>query len=277
MDYENGTTNNEPEVDIEGFNQFFGITSTDTDTGAASSTAGQNGDEGNPVGTDTADNIAIDTTGQDNQTQDNNTSSSSNNSNAASTSDKQAVAFAQMRIETARQKKLINNIAQVLGITDVSDDKAVMNAVNNAVIKAQSAKQGIPTEVMQRLHTLEERDQEYTRQQAYITAGQGFQKIKNDYGLDNQALNAFADELIAAGINPYEQVVDVYTEYRLRHYDDIIKAAEERGRLQEMERANKANTNASTPNQQKGAANEGNPPQINTIEGLNEFLEKHKK
>jgi hypothetical protein len=270
--------NNNTAYDEAGFKAFFQSHPNDAtvaeDIPDATDTADA-ADESNPNGTDTgaeSDNQSADQqdNGTDNNANDTNTSAD-NKSNA-----KQAQAFAQMRIANQQQQQLINQIAQVVGITDTKDHNAVIKALQNLAIKAQSQKQGIPEEVLAKINRLEGMEQEYQRQQTYLAAGRGFQSIKDQFKLDDNALESFAQELIADGLNPYENPVDLMSEYRNRHFDELIAQAEQRGMEQEAKRAAKAGTQGSTPPDTTGGRAESDAPKIETVADLNKWLEENK-
>lgn len=248
-------------------------TDTDDDTGAGaaddSSTntnAGTGSDDGNQAppdgGTNQSDNGA------------NNTNTNTNANANANT--KQAQAFAQMRIANQQQTQLIKQIAEVVGVKDTKDPKALVDALQQVVVKAQSQKQGIPEEVLTRLNQLENMNSEYQRQQAYLAAGRGFQTIKDNYGLDDNALEAFAQELIADGLNPYEQPIDLVAEYKLRNFDRMLEEAVQKGIDQEAQRAAKAGTQSSTPSTTTGGRTDTEAPKINSVSELNKWLEENK-
>lgn len=188
----------------------------------------------------------------------------------------QAQAFAQMRIANKQQQQLLNQIAAVVGVKDTKDSNAVMEALQGLVIKAQSEKQGIPQEVLERLHILEERDQEYQRQQAYLAAGRGFQMVKDKFNLNDESLEAFAKELVQEGLNPYETPLNLVLEYQNRHFDELIDQAVQRGITQEAQRSAKAGSHSSTPDQTKGGSSDDSEKKINTVADLNKWLEEHK-
>lgn len=270
-------------IDEAGFEAFFKThpndatvaedlpATDDTDTTANTSTDG--GDGSTPNGTDGTDTTgAADTsaaTGDGAQT-----SQTGDANKTANT--KQAQAFAQMRITNQQQAQLIKQIAGVVGITDAKDPEAIMNALQQVVVKAQSQKQGIPEEFLTRLNHLETMNSEYQKQQAYIAAGRGFQTIKDKYGLDNDGLEAFAQELIADGLNPYESPIDLVAEYKVRHFDELIEQAVQRGIEQEAQRAAKAGAQGSTPSDTKGGSPNSDTPKITTVAELNKFLDEYK-
>jgi hypothetical protein len=245
----------------------------DNDVGGASSdTSGSNNASGAGDNTNAGDNgdnsqQSDDGANQAQQTDDNKTA----NANA-----KQAQAFAQMRIANQQQQQLIKQIAAVVGVENTKDTGAMMKALEQLVVKAQSQKQGIPEEVLQRLNDLENTNKEYQKQQAYLAAGRGFQTIKDKYGLDNDGLEAFAQELIADGLNPYEQPIDLVAEYKLRHFDSMLEQAVQRGIEQEAQRAAKAGAQGSTPSNTKGGRDDSDTPKINSVSELNKWLDENK-
>lgn len=275
----NENANNTPAYDEEGFKAFFQSHPNDatvaedvpTATDDADVSDVDNTDSDNT--TDTPDNTATDDgSGQGNDSDD----AAPPDTSTQKSNNKQAQAFAQMRIANQQQQQLINQIAQVVGITDTKDHNAVIRALQELTIKAQSQKQGIPEEILMRLNQLENVNQEYQKQQAYLAAGRGFQTIKDKFNLDDNGLEAFAQELIADGINPYEHPVDLVSEYRNRHFDELMEQAVQRGIEQEAKRAAKAGTQGSTPTSTTGAREDSEPPKINSVAELNKWLEENK-
>lgn len=276
----NVNENNTPAYDEEGFKAFFQSHPNDATVAEdipATDDAGASGAEDIDTDVnDTADNP--DNTAQDNGSgaDDGADDSAQSNQSTQKSNNKQAQAFAQMRIANQQQQQLIKQIADVVGIKDTKDNESIVAALQQLVVKAQSQKQGIPEDILMRLNQLENVNQEYQKQQAYLAAGRGFQTIKDKFGLDNDGLEAFAQELIADGINPYEHPVDLVNEYRNRHFDELIEQAIQKGIEQEAKRAAKAGTQGSTPTSTTGAREESDPPKINSVADLNKWLEENK-
>ena len=276
--------NNNAAFDAEGFEAFFrthpndatiaeDLPATDsdpdtTDTGGAATTT-----------TDADDNPADTGAGaqNNNQTPPDAATEPPADGNNKTTDTKQAHAFAQMRMANQQQAQLIKQIAGVLGVDNTKDPQAMMAAVQQLAVKAQAQKQGIPEELISRLNQLENTNLEYQRQQAYLAAGRGFQTIKDKYGLDDAGLEAFAQELIADGVNPYERPVDLVSEYKLRHFDDLIAQATQKGIDQEAQRAAKAGAQGSTPSDTTGGRADSDPPKINSVAELNKWLDENKQ
>ena len=187
--------------------------------------------------------------------------------------DKRAsAAFAQMRLQNKKYETMFKGLASVLGVQDTSDPDKLIEALNEKLVEAQAKQQNIPVDVLQRLQKLEDENQTYTAEQLKRTAYIGFQKVKDEHQLSDAELSSFADSLIADGLNPFEQPVDLLAEYRLRNFEKLLKAAEERGIKQEMERAAKAAAQSSTPNSGAGGKGEGQEGKITTISALDKFF-----
>ncbi len=274
--------NNNTAFDEAGFKAFFQSHPNDAtiaeDIPPANDDAGTS--ETNPPNTtETGDGAGEEATGNntgDGDGKENQDPTQVPDKNTDAKANKQAQAFAQMRIANQQQQQLINQIAQVVGIPDTKDHAAVIQALQNLAIKAQSQKQGIPEEILAKINRLEGMEQEYQRQQTYLAAGRGFQNIKDQFKLDDNALESFAQELIADGINPYEQMVDLVSEYRNRHFDELIEQAVQRGIAQEAQRAAKAGAQGSTPPDTTGGRADSEPAKINSISELNKWLEENK-
>lgn len=190
--------------------------------------------------------------------------------------DKQAEAFARMRIENKRNASMLQNIAKVLGV-QATDQDSIIDALNEKVVAAQAKQQGVPQEVLQRMQTLEEQVKNYTEMETKKNAYLGFQRVKDAFSLDNDAVSAFADSLIADGLNPFEQELDLEALYLKKNYKTLVQKAIEQGVQQEAARAAKANKSSTVPNQDKGEdANDGGE-KVTSVHDLSVWLDKHNK
>lgn len=266
--------------DEAGFKAFFETHPNDATIEEERPPADTDTDVTDQIDTDTTDTGTATDADNGNQTATDDASKASdgdaNKTANANANTKQAQAFAQMRIANQQQAQLIKQIAEVVGVTDTKDPQAMMNALQQLAVKAQSQKQGIPEEVLTRLNQLENTNLEYKRQQAYLAAGRGFQTIKDKYGLDDAGLEAFAQELIADGLNPYEQPIDLVSEYKIRHFDSMLEEAIQKGIEQEAQRAAKAGAQGSTPTTTTGGRTDSETPKINSVSELNKWLEENK-
>lgn len=182
-------------------------------------------------------------------------------------------AFAQMRIQNKNQAKLLQGIAQVLKV-DAKDPDALQTALQQMVLNAQAKQQKVDPAVLERLQTLEEQNEAFTQDQIQRNAFQGFQQLKTKFGLDDAALDAFADQLVAEGNNPFVKPMNLVTAYIERHGETLIADAETRGAQREAERAAKAAKHSTTPNDKNGQTT-GDPEKITSVRQLNDWFEKN--
>lgn len=179
--------------------------------------------------------------------------------------ERQAAAFAQMRIQNRQMQQTLQGIAQLVGI-DPTNLEQVHSAVQQKLLEAQAKKQNVPPELLGRLQMLEKQNNE---REAYL----GFQKVKDSFNLSEEALQQFADDLAANGINPFETKVDLVNEYVVRNYQSLLESAHQRGVQEEAERAAKAAKKSTQPGTKSGKDKEI-PDKINTISDLDKFLDE---
>ena len=189
---------------------------------------------------------------------------------------KQAFAFAQLRQEANQKKQLLTGLQKILNIPEDTPMEDVMTKVQDAIVKAQAKQTGIPEEFITKLNNLEQRDKEYRAHQLQENAYLGFNKIQKEYGLDQNGIKAFATELLKENINPFEQEIDLFQEYKLRHFDDIIKAEVAKAVQEEQQRAAKAGTQSTKPGNTQGQS-QGEQGKITSIKELDNWLETQKK
>lgn len=260
------------------FLEAFGISSEATQDNQSNS-----GVNANPDAQD-SDATSTDVNDTDNQAQDSatQTDSSDNQTDTQPTEQQSAnaranQAFAQMRTENASLKRLIGDIAEVLGI-DANTPQDQMNAaVQNAVLQAQAKKQGIDPAVLQRLTQLEQYKEQNERQSFTNKALMGFQNVKNQFNLSDKELDAFADLLIKDGVNPFVSDVNLVSEYKLRNFDSLIAAAEKRGAAQEATRQQNVAAHSTSPSKNTGASSDNEPDKVNTTSGLTKWFDDNTK
>ena len=182
-------------------------------------------------------------------------------------------AFAQMRSENTALKKLVNDIAGVLGIDANTPQAQMQAAVQDAIIKAQAKQQNIDPAVLQRLSQLENYKEETEKQALTSKALMGFQTVKNQFKLSDADLDKFADQLMESGVNPFTKEVDLVSEYKLRNFDALIAAAEQRGIAKEATRQTNVAAHSTQPGTNTGAgADSGNPDAIKSVSQLTNWF-----
>lgn len=189
---------------------------------------------------------------------------------------KKAFAFAQLRQEASQKKQLLTGLQKILNIPEDTPMEDVMSKVQEAIVKAQSKQTGVPEEIINKINNLEQRDKEYRAHQLQESAYLGFNKIQKEFGLDQASVKAFAVELLKDNLNPFEQDVDIMQEYKLRHFNDIIKAEVAKAVQAEQQRAAKAGTQSTQPGNTQGQT-KGEQGKINSIKDLDNWLNTQKK
>ncbi len=184
---------------------------------------------------------------------------------------KAAAEFARMRIENKRLATLLGDVAKILGIQDISDPEKMLQAVQEKVLQAQAKAAGIPEDVLKRQKDIEEKLTQYEQNQLRTQAYLGFQKVMDTYNLTQAQLNAFADELLEQGRNPFTTPMDLVKEYRDLHWEDILKAEREKALQEEADRAAKAASHSTQPLTKDGKPG-GDPAKITTVRDLDIWM-----
>lgn len=203
--------------------------------------------------------------------EDKDTSPTDTGEKSKSQEDKAGHAFAQMRVQNAQLLGLLSKIAKATGI-EYTDNNDLLAKLNDDSIAKLAAKQNVPVELLKRMEQLEQRDlasrQEKIQQAAFL----GFQQVKDTYDLTEDELRAFALELDAAGKNPFEQPIDLVTEYKLTHFDDIVTKKANAAVQAALAKSSAADKHSSKPNSANGKPDSGKPDKVSTVAGLNSIL-----
>jgi len=187
--------------------------------------------------------------------------------------DKAQQAFIHMRKQNKQYADTFKGIAELVGVEgDLSDEQALLTALQEKVTENEAKKNHIPVDVLQRLKQLEERDAEYTALQNQQKAALGFETVKKDYGLDQTALNEFASTLVKSGKDPFDPSIDLVAEYKLLHFEDILAKQVQEAVAAEQQRAASASEGSSTPGNTNGGNTNTESKKINTQEDLTKWL-----
>lgn len=191
---------------------------------------------------------------------------------------KQNSAFAQMRVQNKQYSDMIMNLARATGQnpSNIEEAQALLQEGLNKVV---AKNRNIPEDVLREMDRDKQELSELRQAQARQNALAGFQRVKDTFGLSRDDVNEFADKLIAAKINPFEQSnVDLVKEYKNIYFDKLIEQAVEKGIQAERARALKATQSSTAPTATRGTPdNTGNQvKQINTVDELNALLDSLK-
>ena len=190
--------------------------------------------------------------------------------------DKAAAAFAAMRVENASYKKMMQDIAGILGVSETENFDTLSAALQEKILDAQSKQQNIPKELLQKIKSLEADSHAARMERLHVAAYRGFQNVKDTFKIDDKQLQDFAATLQKEGLNPFTQELDLVAEYKIRNYDELIEAARKEGAKEEAARVEKANAHSTTPGKDKGQSG-GDTAKINTIADLNTWFASQAK
>lgn len=268
------------------FLEAFGLTQADVDN--ANNDSGDSGDtNANPDAqtAQDADNVTNDASNQDaslNSTPDTEQGDENQTQQQTQAQDtglnqRANSAFAQMRTENTALKRLVNDIAGVLGIDPNTPQAQMQSAVQDAIIKAQAKQQNIDPALLQRMTQLEQYKEQSEMQSLRNRALMGFQTVKNQFNLSDAELDDFADKLAKDGHNPFREELDLVSEYKLRNFDALIAAAEERGAAKEATRTQRVAAHSSQPGKTTGASTNTEAEPINSVSGLTNWFDNNTK
>lgn len=182
-------------------------------------------------------------------------------------------AFGQLRTENAAIKGLLSKLATAAGI-EYADEKDLITKLNDDALTKLAQRQNVPVDLLRRMETLEQNNAAYEAEQRKTEAVLGFQKLQNTYGLSNEELMAFAQELDEKGLNPFAQKIDIESNYRNLHFDEIVNKRVEAAVQEALKKSSVADTHSSTPNRNTGKSDgAGDSKKISTVSQLSEFLD----
>lgn len=186
--------------------------------------------------------------------------------------DKQAYTFAKLRSENKAMNQLLNELAKTYNISG-KDSAEVMSALKDHLITKKAEQQNVPKELLERLTVLEAKEAEYTQYARAQKAQKAFDSLVKEFNLSQDQLMEFVSATAKDGLNPFERDdVDVRREYIVRNFQNMIKAAEERGARAESERASKAATNSTSPVAKNNPTAGTQQQRINTISEFESLL-----
>jgi hypothetical protein len=267
------------------FLEAFGLTQSDVDE--VNNVSGDNTDANpdaqtlnNQQATDTTDvqeGQAADTTSNDAQTQQEPSTAQQDNAQPQQTPNRANAAFAQMRSENTALKRIVNDIAGVLGIDTNTPQAQMQAAVQDAILKAQARQQNMDPALLRRITHLEQYKEANEKQALTNRALMGFQTVKNQFNLTDAEVDDFADQLIMSGVNPFVRELDLVAEYKIRNFDALIAAAEARGKEQEASRAQAVAAHSTQPGTASGKGAGTEPDKISSVSELTNWFDKNTK
>ena len=186
--------------------------------------------------------------------------------------DKDANAFAQMRVQNKLMGDMLAKVAQANGI-QYSNTDDLLQKLNDDVLTKQAAAQGVDPELLKRLDNLERSNQAYAQRQTQARLVQDFASLQQEFNLNSNELQQFAKELDQSGI-PAESI-NVRNEYMSRHFDSIIQARTDAAVQEALGRDAKAKEQSTKPNGSGTlGSNDVQSTTINSVADLRAVLSK---
>lgn len=195
---------------------------------------------------------------------------------SAAEPDKAQQAFVYLRQQNQSYKNTLKGVAEVLGIDPKTGDADLIAALQTKVTENQAQRDNVPVEMLQRLQTLEARNNEIEQKERERATLLGLQQVKTQFGLTDNDVTKFTQDLITAGKNPLESKLNLVDEYRITHFEDIMKKATEDAVAKEQARASKASASSSTPDTKRGDPGSSDG-KITTQTQLNSWLDSQAK
>ena len=180
-------------------------------------------------------------------------------------------AFGQMRIQIKEQAQLLTKMADAMGI-EYTNQKDLMDKLNNNALEQLAQKQGVPKELLERLEQLEGIAAQSEEQRLRNKALAGFQELHDSFGLDDDGLQAFAAELDEADQNPFVKDLDVVQLYKTMHFDDIVQAKIDAAVAAALSKDAQVSQHASTPTTGGTSESDADGEKVSTVAGLTAML-----
>lgn len=195
----------------------------------------------------------------------------SNQSNQNTQGQKDANAFAAMRVQNKQMSEMLEKIAKATGIEYANQDE-MMQKLNNDALAKLAEKQNVPVELLQRLELLEKNNQAYLAMQNQTRLTNEFSALRDKYKLDDVALTEFARQLEADKVDP--ATVNIEREYMMRNFDAILAQRTQAAVEEVLKRDAKAGAHGTMPNVAQGSSANGGASQhkVTTTAELNALL-----
>lgn len=184
---------------------------------------------------------------------------------------KDANAFAQMRVQNKQYSDMLEKIAKAAGIEYTSPED-MMQKLNDDALTKLAAQQNVPVELLKRMEVMEAQANAYVQMQNQNRLTTEFSNLRTKYNLDDASMLAFAQQLEADKVDP--ATVNVEREYIARNLDAIIAARTQAAVEEALRRDSQAGTHGTMPNVAQGSSANGgaNQHKVTTTAELNALL-----
>lgn len=190
--------------------------------------------------------------------------------NTETQAQKDAQAFAAMRVRNKQYEEMLDKIARATGI-QYSNPEEMIQKLNDDALTKLAQQQNVPVELLRRLETLEANNKAYLAMQNQTRLTNEFAALRDKYSLDETALATFAQQLEADKVDP--ATVNVEREYIARNLDAIVAARVQAAVQQALTRDANATAHGTTPTAVQSNTPSGADQQtISTAADLNRLL-----
>jgi len=185
---------------------------------------------------------------------------------------KAATAFATQRMSNRKTKSLLENMAKAMGIPDGTKGEELEQALSDKIIAYNSKKQNVPVETLKEIEATKRENITLKGEQLKAVAHQGFQKLIDDYKLNSKQITEFANQLLKDGKNPFTDTVNILDEYRVLHFEDIVKFEVAQSIKNAEALAAKASNQGASGSKKASPSKEGTTKQIDNVADLDSAM-----
>lgn len=179
-------------------------------------------------------------------------------------------AFAAMRAENSKYKKLMNTLMR--GSNFNGDENAFMDALLNESYRQQAKMQGMAAnpEILKKMDQQEEQIRQLTESQKNQVLMLGLKTLQQSHNLSGKEVEMFVQRAIDNRIDLFAPGINFDTLYKGMFFDDIVKKQIEEERQKWIKQSNKS-ANAATPDGKSGKQDPAKTD-VKTMTELNSLL-----
>lgn len=186
--------------------------------------------------------------------------------NAGNPADKDANAFAQMRIQNKQLADTLALGAKAAGM-EVED---FVKKLENDALQADAKAQQIPVEVLSRIRELEARDEAREQEHQNMVFRNHIEGFQSKMNLSQTDLRDFIGACVGKGIDVAAQSTDLEVLYRGMYFDKLVESQKQDW----IKRDSKIQGQVSLPSSGKGKANTPEGGVIDTLEELDAIFDQ---
>ena len=166
--------------------------------------------------------------------------------------DKAASAFAAMRVENARLKKVLDTLDLGVDVNASLEDK--LAAFDKKSNEQEAKRMNIPPELLQRIEEQDRFINEIKQREVRQTLADNFGTLMQQCKLTTEQVYEFAQDLAARGIDATKiGAENIISFYRGTHFDDLVKTQVQQAVQEALTKSNTSAEHSTKPSAQQGA------------------------